>query len=150
MQAGDIMHPDVKTVSGEATFTEAAAVMHDNKISSVLVVEGGRPVGIVTERDVVNLVAGGLDPVATKVSGRMTRDLATVDRRADLADAARTMAELRIRHLPVMDKGELVGIISIRDLTTWAVEELTGGHELADIQRGSVALTAAVEAKRRR
>ena len=69
--------------------------------------------------------------------------------RSDLSDAAALMAERRIRHLPVLDKGILVGIISIRDLTTWAVEEMTGGHELADIQGSSAALTAAVEAKRR-
>ncbi|HEY1332460.1 MAG TPA: CBS domain-containing protein [Actinomycetota bacterium] len=149
MQAGDIMHRDVKTVSADVTFTEAATTMHEYKISSVLVVDGERPVGIVTERDVVNLVADGLDPAATRVGDRMTTDLATVDRRADLAEAARLMGERRIRHLPVVDRGALAGIISIRDLTAWAVEELTGGHELADIERSSAALAAAVEAKRR-
>lgn len=149
MQAGDIMHHDVKTVSGEATFTEAASTMKEHRISSVLVVEGDQPVGIVTERDMVNLVAEGLDPAITRVTDRMTTNLATVDRRADLSDAARLMAERRIRHLPVLDKRILVGIISIRDLTTWAVEEMTGGHELADIQGSSAALAAAVEAKRR-
>src|SRR5712691_6593968 len=105
MQAGDIMHRDVKTVSGEATFTEAATTMKEHHISSVLVMEGDRPVGIVTERDMVNLVAEGLDPAITRVTERMTTNLATVDRRADLSDAAKLMAERRIRHLPVLDKG---------------------------------------------
>jgi CBS domain-containing protein len=55
------------------------------------------------------------------------------------------MARLRIRHLPIVDEGRLVGIISIRDLTKWAVEELTGGHELPDIERSHTALSAAAQ-----
>jgi len=78
----------------------------------------------------------------------MTRELATVEPRTDIADAAGVMAERGVRHLPVMDRGGLVGIISIRDVTSWAVQELTGGHELPDIERSSAALTAAVEVER--
>src|SRR4029453_14915532 len=51
----------------------------------------------------------------------------------------------RIRHLPVLDKGALVGIISIRDLTNWAVEEITGGHELPDLERSHTTLSSAAE-----
>jgi signal-transduction protein with cAMP-binding, CBS, and nucleotidyltransferase domain len=58
------------------------------------------------------------------------------------------MARLRIRHLPVVDNGKLAGIISIRDLTNWAVEEMTGGHELADMQRSATTLSAAAEVHR--
>ena len=149
MKAGDIMHQDVKRVPGDATFAEAARAMGMGRVSSsVTVVENDRPIGIVTERDMVRLVADGLDPSTTRVGGRMTTDLATVDRHTDLAEAARIMGERRIRHLPVVDNGRLVGIVSMRDLIAWALEELTGGHELADFQGGSAALAAAVESER--
>jgi CBS domain-containing protein len=146
MQVSDIMHRDVVTVSIEDTFAHAAGVLKEHRISSVVVLDGDRPAGIVTERDVVNVVAEGSDPASARVGQRMTTDLATADPKTDIADAARLMAQRRIRHLPVLDRGGLVGIISIRDLMAWAVEELTGGHELADIEGGSAALHAAVKA----
>ena len=148
MQVSDIMSRNVVTVSANDTFADAAKILHEHKISSVIVQGEGGPGGIVTERDFVNLVSEGQDPSNVKVSDRMTKDLATVESKSDIAEAAKVMAERRIRHLPVVDKGDLVGIISIRDLTSWAVDELTGGHELPDIERGTAALTAAVEAER--
>jgi CBS domain-containing protein len=112
------------------------------------VVEGGKLAGIVTERDLVNLVADGGDPRTTKVAERMSKDLDTVDPKTDIAEAAGHMARLKIRHLPVLHGGELVGIISIRDLTNWAVHELTSGHELPDLERSHTALSAAAEVNR--
>ena len=148
MQVGDIMTTDVKTVGREDTFAEVAKILREKGISSVVVTEGDQITGIITERDLVNLVADGVDPVSVAVGDRMTRDLATVDPRTDIAEAAQVMAQRRIRHLPIVDKGKLAGIISIRDLTRWAVEEMTGGHELPDMERSSAALSAAMEAKR--
>ena len=66
----------------------------------------------------------------------------------DIAEAADHMARLKIRHLPVVQEGELAGIISIRDLTNWAVHELTSGHELPDLERSHTALSAAAEVNR--
>lgn len=149
MQVGEIMTKDVRTIAADASFAEAAKVLHDNRISSVIVLGDGGPAGIVTERDMVNVVADGVDPKAVSVGERMTKELATVEPRADIGEAAQLMAERGIRHLPVVEKGKLAGIISIRDLTTWAVEELTGGHELPDLERSHATLTAAAEAKRR-
>jgi CBS domain-containing protein len=146
MQVSDIMHRDVVTVSTDDTYARAAGVLKEHRISSVVVLDGDRPAGIVTERDVVHVVAEGSDPGAVRVGQHMTTDLATADPKDDIADAARLMAQRRIRHLPVLDRGALVGIISIRDLMTWAVGELTGGHELADIERSSAALQSAVKA----
>ena len=148
MQVSDIMSRNVVTVGADETFADAAKVLHEHKISSVIVQGERGPGGIVTERDFVNLVSEGQDPYRVKVSDRMTKDLATVESKSDIAEAAKVMAERRIRHLPVVDKGDLVGIISIRDLTSWAVEELTGGHELPDMETGAAALSAAVEAER--
>lgn len=148
MQVGDLMKSDVKTAAPDGSFADAAKLLHEHSISSVVVLDGEDLAGIVTERDLVNLVADGKDPASTKLAERMSRDLDTVTPKTDVAEAAEHMARLRIRHLPVVDRGKLVGIISIRDLTNWAVEELTGGHELADIQRGTTALSAAAQVNR--
>jgi CBS domain-containing protein len=148
MQVRDIMHTDVKTTAPTDTFDNVATVLRENGISSVVVVEGGKLAGIVTERDLVNLVADGGDPRTTKVAERMSKDLDTVDPKTDIAEAAGHMARLKIRHLPVLQDGELAGIISIRDLTNWAVHELTSGDELPDLERSHTALSAAAEVNR--
>jgi len=148
MQVRDIMHTDVKTTTPTDTFDQVAHVLRENGISSVVVVQDGKLAGIVTERDLVNLVADGGDPKTTKVSDRMSKELDTVDPKTDIAEAAGHMARMKIRHLPVLQEGELAGIISIRDLTNWAVHELTSGHELPDLERSHTALSAAAEVNR--
>jgi CBS domain-containing protein len=149
MQVGDLMKSDVKTTTPDQTFAHVAKLLHDNAISSVVVMDGDTLAGIVTERDLVNLVADGKDPQATRVGERMSTDLDTVEPRTDIAEAAEHMARLRIRHLPVVDKDGLAGIISIRDLTNWAVAEITGGHELPDLERSHTTLSAAAEINRK-
>jgi CBS domain-containing protein len=148
MQVSEIMKTDVKTAAPDETFADVARLLHDNGISSVVVKDGTRLAGIVTERDLVNVVADRLDPNTVRVAERMTREIETVESRTDITEAAEHMARLQIRHLPVVDRGELVGIISIRDLTTWAVEELSGGHELADLRRSQTTLSAAAKINR--
>jgi len=148
MQVGEIMKTDVKTAAPDETFADVAKLLHEHGISSVVVLEGGSLAGIVTERDVVNCVADGQDPKRVKLSERMTRSLDTVDSRTDVAEAAEHMARLNHRHLPIVDRDQLVGIISIRDLTTWAVEEISGGHELPDLERSHTALSAAAQINR--
>ena len=73
----------------------------------------------------------------------MTRQLVTITPRTDIAEASALMAERKIRHLPVLEGEALVGIVSIRDLWRWALEEFTAGHELPDLQRAHKALHAA-------
>ena len=118
MQVGDIMHTDVKTADAEDTFADVAKTMRTNGISSVVVLEGKKLGGIVTERDIVNLVAAGGDPHSVKVAHGMTRrDLMTVGPKTDIGEAAELMVDRNIRHLPVVDRGRVVGVVSIRDLT---------------------------------
>jgi CBS domain-containing protein len=151
MQVGEIMRTDVKTASGADTFADVAKIMRSNGISSVVVLEGQKLTGIVTERDIVNLVAAGGDPHGVKVEHGMTRrDIQTVTPKTDIAEAADTMAVRNIRHLPVVERGRVVGIISIRDLTKWAAEELSAGHEMPDIERSHKALKAASELQKQR
>jgi CBS domain-containing protein len=152
MLVGDIMRGDVKTADATDTFADVAKLMRANGISSIVVLGGdGSLTGIVTERDIVNLVAAGGDPQAVEVAHGMTRrHLETIGPKADIAEAADQMVSLNIRHLPVVAKGKVVGIISIRDLTKWAAEELAGGHEMPDIARSQTALKAASELQRQR
>ena len=152
MLVGDIMRTDVKTADGDDTFADVAKMMRANGISSVVVLDEKHKLsGIVTERDIVNLVAAGGDPHSVKVAHGMTRrNLETIGSKADIAEAADRMVSLNIRHLPVVDKGKVVGILSIRDLTKWAAEELSGGHEMPDIARSQKALKAASELQKQR
>jgi len=151
MLVGDIMHSDVKAASTSDSFADVAKTMHTNGISSVVVLDGKKLAGIVTERDIVNLIAAGGDPHTTSVEKGMTRqDLITVDSKTEVAEAAEQMVSRNIRHLPVVDRDEVVGIVSIRDMTRWAAEELSGGHELPDIAGSHAALQAASQLQRKR
>ena len=94
----------------------AAAVMWKRQTGSLLVMDGDQLVGIVTERDLMKAVARGDDLDATPVSTVMTRQVLTVEPETTVAQAARHMADRWIRHLPVMSEGQLVGMISQRDL----------------------------------
>lgn len=145
MQIGELMRREVRTATASATVGEAARLLSEHGISSIVVTEGEALVGIFTERDVVRTVAAGRDPATTALRDGMTKRVDTVEPRTDVLVAAALMAERRIRHLPVVESGRLVGIVSIRDLSTWAVRELTAGHELPDLERSHGALAAAAE-----
>jgi CBS domain-containing protein len=151
MLVGEIMHSDVKTASASDSFADVAKMMRSNGISSVVVLDGKKLQGIVTERDIVNLVAEGGDPNTTTVERGMTRlDLITVDPKTELSQAAELMVSNNIRHLPIVDGGNVVGIVSIRDMTRWAADELSGGHEMPDIAGSHAALQAASQLQRKR
>jgi CBS domain-containing protein len=151
MLVGEIMHSDVKTASTSDSFADVAKMMRSHGISSVVVLDGKRLEGIVTERDIVNLVAEGGDPNTTTVERGMTRgDLVTVDPKTELSEAAEQMVSRNIRHLPIVDGENVVGIVSIRDMTRWAAEELAGGHEMPDIAGSHAALQAASQLQRKR
>jgi CBS domain-containing protein/uncharacterized membrane protein len=111
----DLMHRDVVTVGKHQSCAAAAKLLREHQISSLVVDGSDGPAGIITERDFVNIVVDGQDPATITVGERMTSNLITVSPATDAADAAHIMAEHHIRHLPVVDKGKLVGIISIRD-----------------------------------
>ncbi|MBL8834933.1 MAG: CBS domain-containing protein [Alphaproteobacteria bacterium] len=106
-----------------ATFTraarvrDAAATMAERRIGAVLVVEDGRLLGIFTERDVVTrVVATSRDPDTTTLGEVMTADPDTIGPDDSVALALERMSEAGYRHLPVVDRARLVGIVSIRDL----------------------------------
>jgi len=104
------------TDQSDDTLAEAARKMWKQQTGSLLVVEGEDLVGILTERDVMKAVANGANLTETRVSEVMSKDLVTVGPGTSLREAAKLMADRWIRHLPVLDSGKLVGILSQRDL----------------------------------
>ena len=99
-----------------ATLRAAAGRMWKQQTGSLVITEGAEILGIITERDIMKAVARGDDLDATPVSAVMTRAVLTVSPGTSIADAAQHMATRWIRHLPVVTDGELVGMVSQRDL----------------------------------
>jgi citrate synthase len=115
-----IMTSPVLTAVGREPLVEAVRRMHDHRVGSLVVVEGHEPVGILTERDVlrVSVEGPGLDGIT--VAEAMTAPVDTLDGGVDPSAALRLMRERGYRHMPVTKHGELVGVISLRDLARLA------------------------------
>ena len=109
------MSRNLLTVEPGARVTEIAQRMVERDVGAVLVLEGQRLVGILTERDILRAVARGLDDNST-VADWMTRDPDTLEADESTRHAATLMIHGGYRHLPVMEKDEVVGMLSIRDL----------------------------------
>lgn len=116
MKISDIMTKAAVTDQLDDTLAQAATRMWEQQTGSLLVLDGQDLVGIVTERDILKAVATGVPLDTTRVSQVMTKDLVTTDPGTSLREAARIMTEKWIRHLPVLEGGRLVGIVSQRDL----------------------------------
>ncbi len=110
-------HGFLFTVRRNATAAEAAHVMTTHNVGIVSVLDGDRLVGVFSERDVVRRVVDrGLDPARTPVGDVMTTEIVVADVEEDYQSAMRKMDQANIRHLPVVSKGRLLSMISIRDL----------------------------------
>jgi CBS domain-containing protein len=109
---------DVYSVGPLATVIDAVNTMNDHHVGSVLVCEGGDPVGVFSERDVlVRVVAAHRDPRQTLVRDVMTTRLYTAAPEDTLLEVMRLMTDRRCRHVPVMEGESLIGLVSIGDLT---------------------------------
>lgn len=120
--AGKGMH--IITVSSQASVYHAAIMMNEQKIGSLLVLEEGHLVGIITERDILaRVVADRVDADRTCVEDVMTRDVVCCRPHTELEEARSVMKHRRIRHLPVVDEdGNLTGLVSIGDLNAYQVD----------------------------
>ena len=117
MRVGEVMTRRVVTIPSTATAQEASELMDRENIGSLVVVEEARPVGIITERDLVRKVlARRRDPKEVKVSEIMSRPLIYVTPDAFLSEAAGLMGRHNIRRLPVIEGDRLVGIITMYDV----------------------------------
>ena len=120
---GELMTTDVLTVDPSDTIGETAEKMVDLGVSSAVVSDYGRLIGIVTERDLTRAVAGRVHTSEARVREWMTPDPVTLPRDASADEAARIMLEQRFRHIPIVEDEHTVGIISIRDVARWSTEE---------------------------
>jgi CBS domain-containing protein len=117
MLVRDIMASPAVTAPPELSVLEAARMMKERNIGSLIIEEAARPVGILTERDLVGKVlAEGLDPKDTTVREVMSSPLLTVKPDVDVLDAATSMARHHIRRLPVLNGSRVVGIVCERDI----------------------------------
>ncbi|MBS7650804.1 CBS domain-containing protein [Candidatus Bathyarchaeota archaeon] len=113
----DVMSGNVKTVRPNSTILEVVRKMNKFDVGSVVVVEGDRPVGIITERDILRRVLEvTLAPEALKAKEIMSSPLVTIGDHATLEEAARVMAERNIKKLPVVQDGRLIGIVTTTDI----------------------------------
>ncbi len=135
MNIRDVMTSNPRTVSPADSIQNAARIMRDEDTGVVPVVDNGRPVGIVTDRDiVVRAVADGElnRPVRDVVSG----DVITARPDMSTKEAAQLMSEHQVRRLPVVENDRLVGIVSIGDLAVKEADDKRMGDALQDISQG--------------
>ena len=118
MVVKDVMSSPVVTLNEDATSNKVANLMDENRLGCLIVTnKTGKPVGIITERDlVIRVLSKNLKPDAVKAKEIMTSPLVTIEPEATISEAARRMSRLNIRRLGVVYKGNLVGIVSSKDI----------------------------------
>jgi CBS domain-containing protein len=113
----DVMSKEPKVVRPDTSVKEIVATMSKFDIGSVIVVQGDRPIGIITERDIINrLVEASLNPEVLAAKQLMTTPLVTISQNANIEEAAKLMAKKRAKRLPVMEKDKLVGMLTFTDI----------------------------------
>ena len=117
----------IHSVGPNASITECVRLMTASKVGALMVMDDGRLIGIFTERDALNKVlAGNLDPRNTKVSEVMTKDPYCISPATTVGDAMQLITERRFRHLPIVDNGKVLAVVSSGDLTRWLVQDQLG------------------------
>jgi CBS domain-containing protein len=140
MQISEVMTHGVVTAETGDTLAAVGALMRDRNVGSVVVCEHGRPVGVITDRDLALVVVADGVECAASAGEHATRPLVTGSVEMDLEEAAALMIEHRIRRLPVLDGDGLAGIVTIDDLAVRA-----GDLELAQRMTAEVAKAALPE-----
>ncbi len=131
----DVMSKDVKVVRPDTLIKEVVATMNKFEIGSIVVIQGDRPVGIITERDILKrIVEPCLAPEALRAREVMTSPPVTINATTSIDEAANIMARKKIKRILVMDNGKLAGILTFTDIVTQVpnmlgiLEELVRPH----------------------
>jgi len=132
---GDAVH----TVGPDTTVAACVRKMSDEKIGALVVMDGEKLLGIFTERDALNKVLAALrDPATTRVSEVMSKDPYCVPPSTSVGEAMAVITQRRFRHLPVVQDGRLIAVVSSGDLTRWLVNDrIDEMHDLAALVAGS-------------
>jgi len=131
----DFMTTDVLTIDINESVQAAAMLMHNQDVGDLVVMDGIKAEGIVTERDLVRRILAQKRPLETKVSEIMSSPLITIDEGASLRKAARKMVKYRIRRLPVTRDNVLVGIIATSDFARHLSKKTFSEEMLAAMSR---------------
>ena len=126
MTLGDFMSREVLSVAPEDTIGEAAQRMADANVGSSVVLEHGRLIGILTERDLLRAMAERVHPSEARVREWMTAEPIAVSESTTADEAARLMVENGFRHLPVVDGDRTLGVVSLRDVMRHSLEAEPG------------------------
>ncbi len=115
----DVMRPPVTAVTPNDHAAAAAYLMRRSGATALVILDqqNSQPIGLITEADIVQLVADGRDADEVRIHDLMAKRLSIVEAAAGIRDAANTMISGHFRHLPVMSEGGLVGIVDITDIT---------------------------------
>lgn len=115
----------VFTANPAETLGAVCALLHSRRVGAMVVTEADRVVGIVSERDIVRAMAeGGAQALNRPVSSCMTHEVIFADPTETIDALLARMTDRRLRHLPVVDRERLVGIVSIGDLVKWKITEV--------------------------
>ena len=126
---------NVVTVGPGQSLREAVDLLAEHNIGALIVVEEpGRPIGIISERDIIREAARNETVLAQTVSRAMTKDLITASPEDDLEAVLQTMTAKRFRHLPIMDGERLIGVISIGDVVKAQLDKYQGEVETLQTQ----------------
>jgi CBS domain-containing protein len=135
LKAGNVMVREVITIDENASVKEAADIMNQFEIGSIIATRKGKAVGIITERDLLKrIVAEGKNAKKTRVKDIMSSPLVVITPNTDLEEAAHLMFEKKIKKLPVIDQNRLVGLVSLTDIARSQPEIIKILQKLAAIQ----------------
>src|SRR3954451_8415131 len=123
MQLADLMATDVLSVTPDASVADAARRMVERETGVAVVLADGALAGIISERDLLRVLSEGHAP-ETPVRDRMTRHVQTGNPQTALPEALAMMIDGRFRHLPIMERGRVVGMVSMLDLMAWTAFRL--------------------------
>jgi CBS domain-containing protein len=125
----------VATVRAQQTLKETAALLAQYNVGALVVVdEAGKPVGIISERDLVRALAREEDLAARRVSEVMTKAVIVGSPDDEVRTVMHTMTQKRFRHLPILDRGKLIGIVSIGDMVKAQLDEYQGEIDTLETQ----------------
>jgi CBS domain-containing protein len=122
MRVSEVMSRELTVAGPETTIVEAASLMSQRRVGSTLVMAGERIIGIFTERDILRAVSHDASAMHEPLEHWMTRRPQTISADVDVEEALKIMVDGHFRHLPVIEQGRLIGMLSMRDVSRASVE----------------------------